>query len=117
MVKAHHAVAKLPFCHAAADGHYGASQFMSQDLRRRHISVKDLLGVGAANPTSSNFDEHFAVGDFGNGNFFDADDSLFTVDASTHGFRDRPQRLHSLQRCAGSTHRTATCSEGFATGN
>src|SRR2546429_5294800 len=45
---------------------------MSEDLRRRNVSVKNLLDVCAADPTGGNLDEDFAFGHFGNGDFLDA---------------------------------------------
>src|ERR1700730_5500026 len=77
---------------------------MSEDLRRRNVSVKKLLDVCAADPAGSNLDEDFAIAHFGYGDFLDADDSLFAVDTGAHGLGDGAQRLRGFQRCAGAAH-------------
>src|SRR6266446_2446988 len=106
-MKTHYSVADLPLRHAAARGYDGAGYFVAQNLRRRNVGVENLLDVGAANATGGNFDEDSAVGHLGDGDFFDANDSLFAVDTSAHGLGDEAKRLHSFQSCAGPAHRAA----------
>src|SRR6266550_262509 len=81
---------------------------MTQNLRRRQIGVKNLLDVCAADPAGGDFDEDFAIADFGYGDFFDADDTLFAVDTGAHGLGDRTQIPCRLQGCARPTHFAAT---------
>ena len=107
VMKTHHAVARLPRRHAAANSNYRACQFMSEDLRRRNVSVKNLLDVCAADPTGGNLDEDFAFGHFGNGDFLDADNSLFAIDTGAHGLGDWTQRPHCFQGRSGPVHRAA----------
>src|SRR5260370_9463328 len=81
---------------------------MAQNLRRRHVSVINLLDVGAANAAGGDFNEHFAVSHFWDGDFLDTDDALFALHTSAHGLGDGAKRLPSFQSCSGPAHRTAT---------
>ena len=108
VVETHDAVAELPLRDAAANGNNGAGKFVTEDLRRRDVAVEDFFYVGATDAASGDFDEDFAIADFGYGNFLDAHDALFAVDAGAHGFGNGGESLHSLQSCAGPAHRAAT---------
>src|SRR5437879_7506514 len=110
-MKTHHAVAKLPIRHAAASCYDCAGQFVAQNLGGRNVGVIDLLDVRAANAASGNFDEDFAVGHFGDGDFFDANDSLFAVDTGAHGLGDGTKSLQDFECCSRPTHRSATFRE------
>ena len=110
MVKTHHPVAELPFRHAAASGYNGAGHFVAKNLRRRNVGMINLLDVGAANAASGNFNEHFALGHFGDGDFFHTHDSLFAVDAGAHGLGYGTKRLQGSECCSGPAHRAATSS-------
>ena len=112
-MKTHHPVAEFPFGDAASDSYNRASQFVAKNLRRRHVRVINLLDVGPANPASRNFDEHFAVANFGDRDFFNADNSLFAVNTRAHGFGDGPQRTYGLQSCAGAAHVAETSATSF----
>jgi hypothetical protein len=96
VMKTHHAVAGHPPRNATAGCDYCAGYLMAKNLRRGDVGVINLLDVGAANTAGGDFDEHFAVGDFGDGDFFDANDSLFAVDTSAHGLGDGSQSLHGF---------------------
>lgn len=87
-MKTHHAVAGLELCDSATCSNNSACEFMAEDLRRLNITLEDFLDVRAADAAGGYFDEDFVVADFGNGHFFDADDSLFAIDAGAHGFGD-----------------------------
>jgi hypothetical protein len=50
--------------------------------------MENFFDVSAADSTGRDFDKDFAFGDFGDGDFFDADDTLFAVDPCAHGFGD-----------------------------
>ncbi len=91
VMKAHHPVAQLPFGYAGADGDDCARQFVTQNLRRIYVRLEDFFDVGPADAAGRNFDQHFAVADVGDGNFFDAHDALFAINARVHGFRHRTQ--------------------------
>src|SRR2546425_10488029 len=103
-MKAHHAVAELPLRHAAASGYDSAGHFVAQNLGRWDVGVVNLLDVGAANAAGGDFDQDFAVGDFGNGDFLNTDDSLFAVDTSAHSLGDGTKRFHGFQCCPGAAH-------------
>lgn len=81
---------------------------MAEDLGRRDEGVEDLFDVGAADTAGGNFDEHFAFSNFGDGNFFDANDAFFAVNAGAHGFRDGVEGAGGFESCAGAAHRAAT---------
>ena len=109
-MKAHDAVTGFPSGDAAADDDDGAGEFVAEDLGRGDVGVIDLFDVRSADAAGGNFDEDFAVGDFGDGNFFDADDALFAVDAGAHGFGDGTWRERGFQSCAGAAHVAVTSS-------
>ncbi len=88
VMEAHHAIAGFEFCDAGADGDDGAGEFVAEDLGRFDVALEDFLDVGAADAAGGDFDEDFARADFGDGDFFDADDSLFAIDAGAHRFGD-----------------------------
>src|SRR3989442_6551975 len=106
-MKAHHAVAELPLRHVAASGYDSAGHFVAQNLGRWDVGVVNLLDVGAANAAGGDFDQDFAVGHFRDGDFLDADDSLFAVDTGAHGLGDGAQRFYGLERCTGPAHRAS----------
>ena len=85
------------FGDAAADGDDGAGQFVAENLRRFDVTLEDFLDVGAADAAGGDFDEHFAVADFGDGDFFDADDAFFAIDAGAHGLGDGAERLRGVR--------------------
>jgi hypothetical protein len=58
--------------------------------------MENFLDVGAADAARGDFDEHFSLGDFGDGNFFDADETFFAEDAGAHGFGDRAEGARCL---------------------
>src|SRR6266403_1997154 len=101
VVETHHAITGLPFGDAGTDGDYCAGEFVAEDLRRLDVTLEDFLDVGAADSASGDFDEDFVDADFGNGDVFDADDSLFAVDAGTHGFGDGAESLQRFYNGAG----------------
>ena len=76
VVKAHYAIAGRPFVYPATDRDDCAGEFVAEDLRRLDVALEDFLDVGAADAAGRDFDEDFAVADFGHGNFFDADDAF-----------------------------------------
>src|ERR1700731_4870868 len=88
---------------------------MSEDLRRRNVSVKNLLDVCAADPAGSNLDEDFAIAHFGHGDFLDADDFLFAVDTGAHGLGDWTYCVRPTRESPECAHTVATFSG--ATGN
>ncbi len=83
---------------------------MTENLGRLHVALENLFDVRAANAASSNFDQHFAVAHFRDGHFFDADDSLFAVNAGAHGFGNGAQHSQSFHDCARSAHVAETSS-------
>ncbi len=111
VMKAHHAVAQFPLRYSAAGCCDCSGYFMAQNLGRRNVGVVNLLDVGPTNATCGDFDEHFAVGHFGDGDFLDANDSLFAVDARAHGLGDGAKSLQGFECCSRPTHRSATFSE------
>src|SRR6266478_1025407 len=115
VMKAHHAVAELPSRYAPANCNYRACQFMSKDLRRRNVSVKNLLDVSAADPAGGNLDKDFAIAHFRYGDFLDADDTLFAVDAGAHGLGVGTEGACRARHRAECAHTVATFS--CATGN
>src|SRR5580698_676794 len=88
VMEAHHAVAGLESCDTGANGDDGAGEFVAEDLRRFDVTLEDFLNVGAADAASGDFDQNFARADFGDGDFFNADDSLFAIDARAHRLGD-----------------------------
>jgi hypothetical protein len=92
VMKAHHAVARLPFGDAAAHGDDRAGEFVAENLWRRDIGVEDFLDVRTADAASSDFNEYFTVAHFGDRNFFNPDDSLFAVHTCAHGLGDGAER-------------------------
>ena len=56
----------------------------------------NLLDVRAANAARGDFDEHFAFGHFRDRDSFDADNSLFAVDAGAHGLGNGTERLYGF---------------------
>src|SRR5580704_5128751 len=110
MVEAHNAVARRPLVYASADGDDGARKLVAQNLRRLDVTLKDFLDVRAANAAGRHFNEHFAFADFGDGDFFDADDSFFPENTGPHGSRDGPERLQLFCCCAEAAHVAETSS-------
>src|SRR5215471_15596515 len=104
-MKTHDTVAELPFSDFGTDGDDRAGKLVAQNLRRLNVAVKDFLDVGPADATSSDFDESFALADFGDGNFFDADDAFFAVNAGTHGLGDRAEGAGGFEGWGGTGHR------------
>ncbi len=95
-MKAHHAVARPELCDVAAGRNYRAGEFVAENLRRFNVALENFLDVRAADSTSGNFDEDFVVADFRDGDFFDADNSLFTVDTRAHSFGNGAESLSPL---------------------
>jgi hypothetical protein len=58
--------------------------------------MKNLLDIRATDPAGGNFDEHFAITDFGDRDFFDANDALFAENARPHGLGDGAGRAGGL---------------------
>src|SRR5260370_42224359 len=112
----HPRVTGLPFGDAAAHGSDGACKFVPEYWRRRNVGVKDLFYVGATDPASRNFDEHFAVGHFRDRDLLDADDSLFAVHTRVHGLGNGTKRLHGFQGRAGAAHVAETSLDATARG-
>ena len=77
-------------------------------MRRWNVSVEDFFDVGAADAASGDFDQDFVVAYFGDGDFFDADDTLFAVDAGVHGLGNGPKCLQYSGHGGRLTHE-ATC--------
>src|SRR5206468_6219964 len=75
VMKAHHAVAGSEFCETRPGCNDGASQFVTEDLRRVHVTSEDFLNIGAADAAGSDFDQDFVGTDFGDGDFFDANNT------------------------------------------
>ena len=111
VVETHHTVAAFPFGHAGADGDHRAGEFMAEDLRRLDVAVIDFLDVGAADAAGGDFDEDFAVGNVGNGDFFDAVDGFVAENAGAHGFGYGPESALRLLCCFRPTHAVFTCSK------
>src|SRR5712691_12683962 len=107
-METHDAVARHPLRYAATRCDDRAGYFMAENLRRRNVGVINLLDVGAADAAGSDFDEHFALGDFRNGNFLYADDPLFAIDTGAHGLGNGTERLQGFKCCAGPAHVAAT---------
>ena len=106
-MKAHDAVAGLPFVDAAAHGEDGTAELVAQDLRWLDVAVENFLDVRAADATGRNFDKHFAVRDLGDRNFFNADDAFFAEDAGAHGFGDGTEDPRSIESCTRAAHPVA----------
>src|SRR4029077_3080163 len=104
VMEAHDAIAGLPFGDAGADSYDGTGEFVTEDLRRLDVALEDFFDVGAANAAGSDFDEDFVIADLGNGDFFDAHDSLFAVDAGAHGFGDGAESGCGLYNRSRATH-------------
>src|SRR5260370_5419198 len=115
VMETHHTVARDPLRYAAAHCYDRAGYFMAQNLRRRNVGVINLLDVGAADAASGDFDEHFAIAHFWDGDFLDANDSLSAVDTGAHRFRDGTKRLQMFEGCSGPAHRVATCLASWST--
>src|SRR5579859_440957 len=108
VMKTHHAIAGFEFLHARADGDDGTGKFVAKDLRRLNVPLENFLNVRAANAARGDFDEELAFADFRDGDLFDADDSLFAVNAGTHGFGDGAEHLKRAGHHGTRSHRAAT---------
>src|SRR5262249_5242413 len=86
VVKAHHAVAGPELGHTGPGGDNRAGKLVTEDLRRLDVALEDFLDVSAADAARCDFDEHLVRTDFGDGDFFDANHALVSVDAGAHGF-------------------------------
>src|SRR5260221_8033194 len=86
VMEAHDAIAGLEFCHTRADGYDRAGEFVAEDLWRLDVTLENFLDVRAADAAGGHLDEKFAFTYFGYRDFFDADDSLFAIDAGAHRF-------------------------------
>src|ERR1700688_1255520 len=106
-METHDASAWFPFGDAGAYGDDGACEFVTQDLRGIYVGLKNFFYVSAADAAGGDFDQNFAVGDVGDGNFFHADDALFAVDAGVHGFGDGSQRGSGVQHGSRVAHEAA----------
>jgi hypothetical protein len=96
VVKTHDAIAGNPLGYATSNGDDGASKFVAQNLRRLNVTVENFLDVGATNAASGDFDEHFTVANFRDGNFFDADDTFVPEDTGAHDLRNWPKRVQGF---------------------
>src|SRR5712664_2580870 len=103
-METHHAIAGLPFGDAGADRNDRTCEFVTEDLRRLDITLKDFFDVGAANAAGGDFDQGFVIADFRNGDFFDAHDSFFAVDAGAHGFGDGAESICGLYNHSRANH-------------
>ena len=103
-MEAHDAIAGLPFGDAGADGDDCAGEFVTENLRRLDVALEDFFDIRAANAAGRDFDQDFVVADFGDGDFFDADDSLFAKDTGAHGFGDGAESICSLYNRSRATH-------------
>src|SRR5260370_536554 len=72
---------------------------------------------GAADAAGGDFDQDFVVVDFGDGNFFDAHNSLFAVDAGAHGLGNGAKCLERFDDSAGPAHRAATSANPSPSGD
>src|ERR1700687_2602362 len=108
VMEAHDAIAGLPFGDAGADRYHGAGEFVTADWRRLDVALEDFFDVGAANAAGGDFDEDFVIADLGNGNFLDAHDALFAVDAGAHRFRDGAESFQRFDDGASTAHRAVT---------
>jgi hypothetical protein len=95
-MKTHHAIAWHPLGYSAADRDDRAGKFVAEDLRRLDVTLEDFLDVRAADAASGDLDQHFAIADFRDGDFLDADLAFVAIDTGAHGFWDRPNRVQSL---------------------
>jgi hypothetical protein len=84
VVKAHSAVAPLPFGNAATYRDHGARHFVPQNLRRPHEAMMNLLDVCAADAARRDTNQHFAVGNLRNRHIFHSDGVLPAIDGSPH---------------------------------
>src|ERR1051326_2396461 len=113
MMKTHHAVAGFEFCDTRTGSDDGPGEFVTENLRRLNVTLKDFLDVGAANAAGGNFDEHFVGTDFGDRNFFYLDHTFVAVDSRAHGRWNETDRSGVLSRGFCSAHRVAiSCSSG-----
>src|SRR5215470_11271460 len=108
VMKTHHPIAGLELGDARTGGDDRAGKLMTQDLRRLDVALEDFLDVRAADPAGCDFDQHFVAGDVRNGNFFDADDTLVTIDAGAHGPGDGCQGSKGFGHRRRRAHRAAT---------
>ncbi len=67
-MKAHDAVAQLPFRDARTHGDHGPGNFVAENLRGGNKSMLDFLEVRAANSACRDANQHFPRSDDGNGN-------------------------------------------------
>src|SRR6266481_1410875 len=104
VMETHHTVALDPLRYAAAHCYDRAGYFMAQNLRRRNVGVINLLDVGAADAASGDFDEHFAIAHFWDGDFLDANDSLSAVDTGAHSLGDGPESVQGFANDADAGH-------------
>src|SRR5262249_53594184 len=111
VMEAHDAIAELEFFHAPPHGNDGTGEFVTANLRRLDIALKDFLDVGAADAAGSDFDEHFTIADVRNRHFLDANDSPFAIDTGLHGAWNRAERADGFDHSASAAHREATCSK------
>ena len=111
MMETHDAIAGLPFRDAATDRNDRASELVAKNLGRLNIAMEDFLDIGSAYAARRDLDEDFAFGNFGNGNFLDADHALLAVDPGAHGLGDGTNRAGGFQGWACAAHRaTTSCS-------
>src|SRR5437762_7078195 len=108
VMETHHAIAGLKFRHAGTDGNDGAGEFVAEDLRWLDVSLENFLDVGPADAAGGDSYKKFAFTYFGDGDFFDADNSLFAVDTCAHGFGDGAERLQRSGHNRTGSHRAAT---------
>src|SRR5260370_38977835 len=71
VVEAHYAVAGFPFGDTGAHGDDRAGEFVAEDLRRHHATLKNFLDVGVADAARGDFFQSLRAVDFADGNFFD----------------------------------------------
>ena len=112
-METHDSVAWFPFGDAGAHSDDGACELVTQDLRGGYVGLKNFFDVGAADAARGDFDKDFALGDVGDGNFFDADDALFAVDTGVHGFGDGSQGGSGMKHGSRFAHEAAaSCNAG-----
>jgi hypothetical protein len=110
VVKTHDAIAGHPLGYATSNRDHGTSKLVTQNLRWLYVSLENFLDVGATNAASGDFDKHFTVADFRNGNFFDSDDTFVPEDTGAHYLRDWPMRVQGFCCCSGAAHVAETSS-------
>ena len=76
--------------------------------------MEDFFDIGAADAAGGDFDEDFAVGDFRNGDFFDADEAFSAVDAGAHGFGDGGEGVRRFEGGEDAAHVAETSSTSDA---